>query len=192
MLLAQALKHTAKNICSGSVENICETGYRYCDSNDTFSVQNVVKKPGCETFDIDFGERPGQHSAVKRKPELTRRNVTKKVPRSPSIKSPSKTKSRRPLRKVDNDVTSSAIRSRNVRNFSASRPNSVNFNRNAKKGLNVKPTTQGSCFYTKTSWLCYDFRTVTNVSLFSGMYLFIQTYLWETFAKRINGVQSFI
>ena len=37
-------------------DNDYETDYKYCDKNNQFLVQNVVKKPGCETFEIDFGE----------------------------------------------------------------------------------------------------------------------------------------
>ena len=41
-------------------ENPCDldyqTAYRYCDRNNQFLVKEVVKKPGCETFEIDFGD----------------------------------------------------------------------------------------------------------------------------------------
>ena len=41
-------------------ENPCDrdyqTQYRYCDQNNQFTVKEVVKKPGCETFEIDFGD----------------------------------------------------------------------------------------------------------------------------------------
>ena len=68
---------TAENGCSECSENVCdnnyETDYEY---KDQFHVQNVVKKPGCETFDIDFGENKRGFSAAKRpKPELTKGRV---------------------------------------------------------------------------------------------------------------------
>ena len=41
-------------------ENPCDldyqTQYRYADTNNQFLVKEVVKKPGCETFEIDFGD----------------------------------------------------------------------------------------------------------------------------------------
>ena len=145
------IKHTtAKTIRSGSAENVCdthyETGYRYCDDGDeVLNVQNVVKKPGCETFDIDFGDTlGGRHSAVKRKPELTKKNIVKKVPRPPSttsVTSPRKTNPRRPLKKVDKDYTNHAIKGRTA--FRGSRPNSVNFVKPDTESTKSKPTTQG-------------------------------------------------
>ena len=57
-------------------ENPCDlnyqTAYRYCDRNNQFLVKEVVKKPGCETFEIDFGD--GLVSKA-RKPSQLRRGA---------------------------------------------------------------------------------------------------------------------
>ena len=56
--MLKLFKDLQLSIPSSCSENICdnnyETEYRYEDKNDKFNVQNIVKKPGCETFDIDF------------------------------------------------------------------------------------------------------------------------------------------
>jgi hypothetical protein len=53
-------------------ENPCDvdyqTHYRYTDRNNQFLVKEVVKKPGCETFEIDFGD-----GLVTKKPSLPSR-----------------------------------------------------------------------------------------------------------------------
>ena len=134
---------------NNNIENICDsdyqTDYRYCDKNEQFHVQNVVKKPGCETFDIDFGDNLGVAGA-KKKPELTvRKSAVKRVPKSPSPtkKSPvSKNVSRRPLKKVEKDETNNAIRRiMTGKNNKNTRPTSVG--RFETRVANKKPSTQG-------------------------------------------------
>ena len=104
-----------------------ENGYKYCDKNHEFSVQNVVKKAGCETFEIDFGISGG---VTGKKPELTKKSFPSKVvPRKLNldrIPNSAKITSRRPLKKVEKDERNQAIRrisSENSRN--STRPHSV-------------------------------------------------------------------
>ena len=135
----------------GCQENTCDkdydTVYSYSDRNDKFLVQNVVKKPGCETFDIDFGDQKSS-AGPKKRPELGRKSVAgaenaSKSPRVASPNSPSKNRKRRPLRKVEKDVTNNAIRRimTEDKNCKNTRPNSVGRFENRK--LSKKPTTQG-------------------------------------------------
>ena len=121
----------------------CDAFYSYSDKNDKFFVQNVVKKPGCETFEIDFGDQKSS-AGPKKRPELGRKSVAgaDKVTKSPRRTSP-KNRKRRPLRKVEKDVTNNAIRrimtvDKNCKN---ARPNSVG--RFENRNLGKKPTTQG-------------------------------------------------
>ena len=132
-------------------ENVCDkdydTVYSYSDRNDKFLVQNVVKKPGCETFDIDFGNQKSS-AGPKKRPELGRKNhvgaeKVSKSPRVTSPDSPTKNRKRRPLRKVEKDVANSAIRRTMTvdKNGINTRPNSVG--RFENRNLGKKPTTQG-------------------------------------------------
>ena len=125
----------------------CDAVYSYSDRNNKFLVQNVVKKPGCETFEIDFGDQKSS-AGPKKRPELGRKSLAgaDKVTKSPRNTSPncvSKNRKRRPLRKVEKDVTNNAInRIMTVdKNCKNTRPNSVG--RFENRNLGKKLTTQG-------------------------------------------------
>ena len=132
-----------KNEC----DKDCDAVYSYSDRNNKFLVQNVVKKPGCETFEIDFGNQK-RSAGLEKRPELGRKSLAgaDKVTKSLQGTSPnsvSKNRKRRPLRKVEKDVTNNAIRrimtvDKNCKN---TRPNSVG--RFENRNLGKKLTTQG-------------------------------------------------
>ena len=124
------------------------TGYRYCDRNNQFLVQNVVKKPGCETFEIDFGNSGG--GVIGKKPELSKKTVPSKiVPRKISLDrlpSSARIMSRRPLKKVEKDERNQAIRrisAENYRNYT--RPHSVGRCVDRRKTITKSSHGPGSC-----------------------------------------------
>ena len=139
------------NCSSGCHENVCdtdyETEYSYIDNNDQFQVQNVVKKPGCETFDIDFGDKCSS-AGPRRKPELSRKSSGVRKLSKPSsavsLKSPVKNKPRRHLRKVEKDQTNNAIRRvMTDKGGKTTRP-TASAGKESRPSSGKKPTTQGT------------------------------------------------
>ena len=126
------------------------SGYKYCDRNNQFLVQNVVKKPGCETFEIDFGNSGG--GVIGKKPELSKKTFPSKiVPRKISLdRLPNSARilSRRPLKKVEKDERNQAIRrisAENYRNYT--RPHSVGRCVDRRKKINKSSQGPGSFVY---------------------------------------------
>ena len=139
------------NCYSGCHENVCdtdyETEYSYIDSNDQFQVQNVVKKPGCETFDIDFGDKCAS-AGPRRKPELSRKSSGVRKLSKPSsavsLKSPVKNKPRRHLRKVEKDQTNNAIRRVMTDKGGKTTRSTASAGKESRPSSGKKPTTQGT------------------------------------------------
>ena len=135
--------------CREEIESTYDsTGYKYCDRNNQFLVQNVVKKPGCETFEIDFGNSGG--GVIGKKPELSKKTVPSKiVPRKISLDrlpSSARIMSRRPLKKVEKDERNQAIRrisAENYRNYT--RPHSVGRCVDRRKTITKSSHGPGSC-----------------------------------------------
>ena len=125
-----------------------DTGYKYCDRNNQFLVQNVVKKPGCETFEIDFGSGGG--GVIGKKPELSKKTFPSKiVPKKISLDRPpssARIKSRRPLKKVEKDERNQAIRRISAENSgNYTRPHSVGRCVDRRKRFTKSSQGPGSC-----------------------------------------------
>ena len=100
------------------------SGYKYSDRNNQFLVQNVVKKPGCETFQIDFGNSGG---VVGKKPELSKKIIPSKKLTVQRLPNSARISSRRPLKKLEKDernLAVQAIRRISTENY-RNRPHSV-------------------------------------------------------------------
>ena len=131
------------------------TGYKYCDRNNQFLVQNVVKKPGCETFEIDFGNSGG--GVIGKKPELSKKTFPSKiVPRKISldrIPSSARIMSRRPLKKVEKDERNQAIRRISAENYgNYTRPHSVGRCVDRRKKCTKSSQGSGSCVVYIVFW----------------------------------------
>ena len=113
-------------------------------------VQNVVRKPGCETFEIDFGNSGG--GVIGKKPELSKKTFPSKiVPRKIALDrlpNSARITSRRPLKKVEKDERNQAIRrisADNYRNYT--RPHSVGRCVDRRKIFTKSSQGSGSCVY---------------------------------------------
>ena len=171
------------NSYSGCHENVCdtdyETEYSYIDNNDQFQVQNVVKKPGCETFDIDFGDKCAS-AGPRRKPELSRKSSGVRKVSKPSsavsLKSPVKNKPRRHLRKVEKDQTNNAIRRvMTDKGGKTTRP-TASAGKESRPSSGKKPTTQGT-LNGGLNWLSislYSYFILYNLETMFNLYLLFQ------------------
>ena len=111
-------------------------------------MQNVVRKPGCETFEIDFGNSGG--GVIGKKPELSKKTFPSKiVPRKIALDrlpNSARITSRRPLKKVEKDERNQAIRrisAENYRNYT--RPHSVGRCVERRKQITKSSHGPGSC-----------------------------------------------
>ena len=113
-------------------------------------MQNVVRKPGCETFEIDFGNSDG--GVIGKKPELSKKTFPSKiVPRKIALDrlpNSARITSRRPLKKVEKDERNQAIRrisADNYRNYT--RPHSVGRCVDRRNRFTKSSHAPGSCGY---------------------------------------------